>query len=145
MAAVDLGRRLAVVPLAVAIAIALFALGTAQVARGAANPVPVEVVQTSAALAQALTRLPDTELRGGPPAPGLPMITVNDRVRYQHVKGFGVALTDSSAWLLERRLPLAQRAAVLEDLFGPEGLHLNFLRVPMGASDFTRNGRPYTI
>jgi glucosylceramidase len=32
----------------------------------------------------------------------------------------------------------------MSSLFGPTGLHLNFVRVPIGASDFTRDGQPYT-
>jgi glucosylceramidase len=32
----------------------------------------------------------------------------------------------------------------MENLFGSQGIDLNFLRIPMGASDFTANGIPYT-
>lgn len=32
----------------------------------------------------------------------------------------------------------------MEALFGARGIRLNFVRVPIGASDFTKDGRPYT-
>ena len=67
------------------------------------------------------------------------------RSLYQRVEGFGAAMTDSSAWLIERRSADGdQRAQLMSDVFGPNGLHLSFLRVPIGASDFTVGGRPYS-
>jgi glucosylceramidase len=103
----------------------------------------VEVVQTSADLSQQLTRLADLSL-GASPVSGVSVIDVNDRVHYQRVGGFGAGMTDTSAWLIEREIPSVTRDAVMHDLFGPSGIHLNFLRVPIGASDFTQNGTPYT-
>ena len=32
----------------------------------------------------------------------------------------------------------------MDALFGAKGIRLNFLRVPIGASDFTATGTPYT-
>jgi glucosylceramidase len=109
----------------------------------AANPFDVEVVQTNADLSQTLTHLPDLEF-GRAPVAKLPAIAVNAGVRYQTVGGFGAAMTDTSAWLIERELPAATRDALMNELFGATGIHLNFVRVPMGASDYTSNGRPYT-
>ena len=64
-------------------------------------------------------------------------ITVNDAVKYQQIDGFGASLTDSSAWLLWKKLNEAQRKKLLEELFDPKkGIGLSFLRQPMGASDF---------
>lgn len=56
---------------------------------------------------------------------------------YQTFEGAGAALTDSSAWLLDRLAPVA-RQQILEELFGVEGpsLRLSLVRVPFGASDF---------
>lgn len=53
-------------------------------------------------------------------------------------------MTDSSAWLLERELTAVNRAALMNQLFGSDGLRLNFLRVPIGASDYTVGGTPYS-
>lgn len=103
----------------------------------------VEVVQTSADLSQHLTRLADLQFRASTPR-GLPVIHVDDRIRYQRVNAIGAAMTDASAWLLYDRLSSSRRAAVMNDLFGRAGLHLGFLRLPIGASDFTKHRTPYS-
>jgi len=108
-----------------------------------ADPYAAEVVQTSADLSQRLTRLPDLEF-GSAHVGGLPMVNVDARVRYQSVGGFGAGMTDTSAWLIERETSPAARSQLMSELFGAGGIRLNFVRVPMGASDFTRNGVPYT-
>jgi glucosylceramidase len=103
----------------------------------------VEVVQTTASLSQRLTRLPDLRFGTGLPR-GVAVIHVDDTVRYQRIVGVGAALTDTSAWLLYDELPAALRGAVIRDLFGPAGIHLVELRLPIGASDFTKDGVPYS-
>ena len=58
--------------------------------------------------------------------------------KYQSIVGFGAALTDSSAWLLQNKLNALQRYALLRELFGPPpGLNFNMLRITIGASDFS--------
>lgn len=112
----------------------------AQTARGS----DVEVVQTSSDLSQHLKRLSSLSF-AHMSTQGMPVIDVNDRVRYQQIRGFGAAMTDSSAWLLHDELTTAQSAVAFADLFGRAGgIGLGFLRVPIGASDYTRNGVPYT-
>jgi glucosylceramidase len=111
---------------------------------GAPPPGPVSVVETSANLIQALAPQPSVQFAAAPPVAGVPVVTINDGVTYQRIKGFGAAMTDSSAWLIEHALGASQRAVLLSGLFGSSGLHLSFLRVPIGASDFTASGRPYT-
>lgn len=124
------------------------AAGAAQAAAvgAAVDPDDVEVVQTTANLSQHLTRLHDLEFRSpaGAPAAQVRVLHVSDSVGYQRISGFGAAMTDSSAWLLYDELTPATRAKVMQTLFGTSGIHLDFLRVPIGASDFTRNGQPYT-
>jgi glucosylceramidase len=104
----------------------------------------VQVVLTSADLSQALTTMP--EISFSSVDPGGPIIHVNEHARFQTVRGFGGAMTDSSAWLIYDRLDPVARAKLMDELFGTGagGLHLSFLRVPMGASDFTVDGRPYS-
>lgn len=104
---------------------------------------PVQVVQTTANLRQHLTPLPDLWFAPGRPR-GVPVIRVDDHVRYQRVTGFGAAMTDSSAWLIHDMLPAPARTAVMNDLFSREGIHLDFVRLPIGASDFTVGGQPYS-
>lgn len=101
------------------------------------------VVATSGDLSQRLQSLPDLHFHRAPSRSAHP-ISVNAGVRYQSVSGFGAAMTDTSAWLLEEKTPAATRALLMERLFGRSGIRLNFLRVPMGASDFTHDGTPYT-
>lgn len=108
-----------------------------------ADPYRVEVVQTSANLSQRLTSLPTREF-GTPKIAHETVIRVNAAIRYQSVRGFGAAMTDSSAWLIERKLSASAHATLMARLFGPSGIHLSFLKVPIGASDFTHDGQPYT-
>ena len=50
-------------------------------------------------------------------------------------------MTDSSAWLIDQRMNAAQRESLMQSLFSTkDGIGLNYLRVPMGASDFTASG-----
>ena len=69
------------------------------------------------------------------------LITVSPTTTFQTISGFGAALTDSSAWLMHNRMSAAQRDKLLRQLFSPEsGIGINYLRLPMGASDFTASG-----
>jgi glucosylceramidase len=130
---------------AVAASLITFAAPTAPAAGATPSLPAVGIVQTSADLAQALTTMPATQFSGAAPPPGVPVITVNDAVGYQQVEGFGAAMTDSSAWLIERGLPPTPRQQLLDELFASSGsLRLSFLRVPIGASDFTVGGVPYS-
>jgi glucosylceramidase len=58
--------------------------------------------------------------------------------RYQTMVGFGAAITDASAWLIRTRMNAAQREALMLELFGrPPGLQISFMRLTIGASDFS--------
>ena len=101
------------------------------------------VVQTSRNLSQRMTRLPDESFHMSPPR-GVPVIHVNASVRYQRITGVGAAITDSSAWLLHDQLTPATNARVMRRLFSADGIHLGIVRLPIGATDFTANGTPYS-
>jgi glucosylceramidase len=61
---------------------------------------------------------------------------------YQTIDGFGAAMTDSSAWVLTHLLNTRQRRTLMRTLFSPDqGIGISYLRVPMGASDFSASGR----
>jgi glucosylceramidase len=80
----------------------------------------------------------------GAGAGGAPVVRVDPSVAYQEMEGFGAALTDSAAWLLQNRLSPAQRADVMAKLFSADGgIRLSYLRLPLGASDFAL--RHYTF
>jgi glucosylceramidase len=69
---------------------------------------------------------------------------VDDTRRYQRFIGAGGAMTDSSAWLIWTQLPSAKRRRLMKLLFAPSGAHLSFLRVSIGASDYTADGVSYS-
>ncbi len=127
----------------VALALTLWAGPHGRGLAQAIDPYRVEVVQTSANLSQRLTPLPSFDFGRAGHAPG-PVIRIDAAARRQRVAGFGAAMTDTSAWLMEKDLAPAARQALISDFFGSGGIHLNFIRVPIGASDFTHTGRPYT-
>jgi O-glycosyl hydrolase len=67
-------------------------------------------------------------------------IKVDDSVKYQKIQGFGAALTDSSAWLINK-LSTADRAKLMQKLYDPsKGIGLSLIRTPMGATDFNASG-----
>ena len=80
--------------------------------------------------------------------PGRPVKITVDRTRtFQTMFGHGAAMTDSSAWVLmklkEKNPQLFGYA--MKKLFSPtEGAGLSFLRLPMGASDYTASTTYYT-
>ena len=104
----------------------------------------VSVTLTRASLSAALKRMPS--LRFSSARTYARTLTVNPSAGYQRMIGFGGAMTDSSAWLLYSQLTPRARVNAMRALFstGPGGIGLNFVRVPIGASDFTANGEPYT-
>ncbi len=71
-------------------------------------------------------------------SPELPVVAVDPERRFQRIDGFGFSLTGGSALLISR-LPAAERAALLRELFLPEGdgIGLSFLRLSIGASDLS--------
>jgi len=72
-----------------------------------------------------------------------PSISVDFSQQYQEIEGFGAALTGSSAIVINAMTP-SQKDALLKDLFSPtEGIGLSYLRLTMGASDFSANNFSY--
>lgn len=65
-------------------------------------------------------------------------VTVEPDRKYQQIVGFGAAITDASAFLIENKLDARERAALLSELFGPSpGANFSFTRIVIGASDFS--------
>jgi glucosylceramidase len=75
---------------------------------------------------------------------GAPVIRVDDRAGFQGYAGLGAAMTDTSAWLINDQLAAPDRSRLLAGLFGAGGIGLNLIRVPIGASDYTTGGTPYS-
>jgi glucosylceramidase len=102
----------------------------------------VIAVQTNRSLSQAL--LPVGVLEFAAASRALPVIHVDDTRRYQALTGYGAAMTDTSAWLLYEELSPAVRDRVMSGLFSADGVRINFVRVPMGGSDFTVGEQGYS-
>ena len=89
-----------------------------------------------------LAQQPDIEIDADDGSPA--DVVVDTQKTYQSIVGFGAALTDSSAWLIQNKLNALQRRSLLDELFGPPpGLNLNMARLTIGASDFSR--QQYTL
>ena len=110
-----------------------------------AAPAAVQAWVTTGDQAQLLARAPDARLDvqdAAAPA-GVTAIDVDPATRYQQIAGFGAAITDASADLIQRLAP-ARRDALLRELFGrgpqgaAQGIGLSFTRLTIGASDFSR-------
>ena len=82
-----------------------------------------------------LAREPDIRFAGS--SAMLPLIEVADTGGFQEMVGFGAAITDASAILINS-LPGEARERLLRELFDPDsGIGLSFTRLTIGASDFS--------
>ncbi|MDP3907333.1 glycoside hydrolase family 30 beta sandwich domain-containing protein [Novosphingobium sp.] len=116
------------------VALAGLALGACQTLPD--TPAAVAVWASSADASRKLERQPDVAIL--PAAVPVPDELVIDASQTdQAIVGYGAAMSDASALLLRDKLSPAAREALLRDLFGAEGLALNFMRLPIGASDFS--------
>jgi glucosylceramidase len=97
----------------------------------------VETYVTTGDRTKLLSREPDVRFERSP-LPATTTIDVDDSRVFQQMVGFGAALTDASAWLIQHKLTADRRDALLRDLFGPDpGVGFSFIRLDMGASDFS--------
>src|SRR6185437_1680729 len=81
-----------------------------------------------------LAQQPDIEIAADDGSPA--DVVIDTGKTYQSIVGFGAALTDSSAWLIQNRMNALQRHDLLQELFGPPpGLNLNMARLTIGAPD----------
>jgi glucosylceramidase len=103
----------------------------------------VSVWLTTSDRAKSLSPMPAARFASQPSAPI--RIRIEPDRRYQRMLGFGAAITDASAWLIQHRMAPAQRDALLRELFGREGegIGFEFTRLTIGASDFSR--RHYSL
>jgi glucosylceramidase len=73
-------------------------------------------------------------------------ITVNENTKFQQFVGAGASMTDTAAFLLgsSGALSTATKNSTMTKLFDPtNGIGLDFLRNPMGASDLSRTNYSY--
>lgn len=119
------------------------ALAMLMLAPAAQAAEPVRVWETTADQNQLLARQPDLALHALKAAGSDPVITIDPDQTFQTMIGFGAAMTDASAYVLNHDLSPAQRDAVMADLFAPDHLHLSFMRLTIGASDFSSEDYSY--
>lgn len=103
---------------------------------------PAEMWLTTADQGYKLTELPLQQASGG--AFGAENVTIDSSKHFQKMHGFGAAMTDASAQVLST-LPAAKRHAIMAELFGRArgGLGLSFMRLTVGASDFSTRDYSY--
>ena len=116
--------------------------------RGAPSPLAsrgtVAVWVTTGDQSRLLAREPDLHFNSVAVDSSIPVIEVDYSREFQSVVGWGAAMTDASAYLIQTKLSATQREALLQELFGREpGIGLSFVRIPMGASDFSRSHYSY--
>jgi len=122
-------------------------------APSATPPQPnVQVVQTDPGLSQNMAPQASLTTSSTPPQGVADMIDINEGLRYQQFRGVGAAMTDSSAYVING-MPVADRAALIQDLFGQPSsgsglaappIHLNFLRIGIGATGAMTVGPAYS-
>jgi glucosylceramidase len=140
-------RIIAVLTMTAALFAAVVAMSFASPASSAPAPTSgqrVAVYLTTRDLKSTLGRQPDLTFHAGTVS-GADAVSVDPSVKYQRLTaGFGVAMTDTSAYELDTQLPARLRNEVMEKLFSPVGgIGLSFLRIPIGGSDYVV-GNPYT-
>jgi glucosylceramidase len=121
---------------------------------GSTNPPPdttpgnlgatVSAYVTTGDRGRLLTPDQDFRFRSSGIDPTLTSISVDETTRFQSIVGWGAAMTDASAYLMETKMSATQRDALMQELFGRNpGIGLSFVRVTMGASDFSRTHYSY--
>ncbi len=98
----------------------------------------VSVTVTSADQSKLLA--PQANISFGTGGNGSYTINVNDSLTYQTWDGVGAAMSDSAAVTIGALSSSAQ-TSLMQSLFSPTGgIGLNFIRDPMGATDFSASG-----
>lgn len=73
-----------------------------------------------------------------------PSITIDTTAQLQEMEGFGAALTGSSAYLINKKMSTSQRNSLLKTLFSEtDGIGISYLRMTIGASDFSLSDYTY--
>ena len=108
------------------------------------TPGPVAAWVTTGDQSRLLAREPDLHFNRVAVDPTTPVVEVDYSRQFQPVVGWGAAMSDAAAYLIQTKLNSSQREALLQDLFGRDpGIGLSFVRIPMGASDFSRSHYSY--
>jgi glucosylceramidase len=124
----------------------ILAVGASVVLGGCAAGVPsrggeAEIWLTTQDRSALLAPQAPVALQPGAPADS---VRIDPSRRYQSMVGFGAAISDASAYLIQKKMTAEQRGALLRDLFGRDGgVAFSFTRLTIGASDFSRTHYSY--
>src|SRR6476646_4175088 len=139
-------------PLAAAvIAAAACRTGPARTTQAQTANAPIRIWLTSGDQKRLLEPQQEIQWAAKGDSPSGSLIDVDRKRAFQEMIGFGAAMIDASAFLFQK-IPPALRDTGLRDLFGPPvnvpgagdyGIGLSFVRVPMGASDFSMRHYSY--
>ncbi|CAJ0586236.1 unnamed protein product, partial [Mesorhabditis spiculigera] len=69
-------------------------------------------------------------------------VTVDPRIKYQSIIGFGGAMTDASGINIQALSPDLQQQ-ILQDYYGANGIQYTMTRVPVGSCDFSTRAYSY--
>ena len=119
----------------------LFILFTLGICTQRAFAQTVSVVQTNPDQSALLS--PQTPLTFTHGTASQTAINVDDTIHYQQLEGVGASFNDSDAYLVWNKLTPAQRTALMNDLFSPDGIHLSYLRQSMGGNDLSLSSYTY--
>ncbi len=133
-----------ITPLSLAVIVGCSASAVSPAGQSVSAPGDIEVYLTTGDGANLLHRAANAPF-ADPALPPIATLEVNQEQVYQEMVGFGAALTDASAWVIQHKLTPPQREALLQELFGrgPGGVGFSFVRLPMGASDFSLTDYSY--
>lgn len=97
---------------------------------------PVQVWLTDPAHSIFFQQQPDLHFSKDEGAGGGPVISIDEKKKFQNIDGFGWALTGGSAQWLMRMDPVA-RISLLRELFTADSTHIggSYVRISIGASD----------
>ena len=97
----------------------------------------IRIVQTKeGSRATPFSDLPEIQFKPNKGIDDATALTINPNVQFQTIEGFGGAMTESSAAILDK-LPKDLYDEVMDSYFSKNGLGYSFVRVPMGSCDYT--------
>lgn len=117
------------------VAICMLTYGINETAAQNANPLEIEAWVTNANRSALFQQQPEKIVFGAEQGKGLPII-IDDRQEFQSMDGFGFAMTEGSAFHLNR-MSSSARAQILKEMFASNDQNVGFsyIRLTLGASD----------
>ena len=83
-----------------------------------------------------------TSIQTGDSEKSVNQITIDTSKKYQVIDGFGAAMSESSGYVISN-LETSIKDELMSKLFSSDGIGMDFIRIPMGASDFALDNYTY--